>query len=1361
MKKYLLYAIAFFLWGQMATAQADLELVTGSLTASPASIHVGITLDITFSVQNVGDATSGKTIIGLYLSTTEDISVGGKFLGNISFESLAAGELSSHIQCKFPVPYTITNSDDYKLIVKINPYETLTEKTFSNNTAITPVHIDASPWAAQNLPYPIIFVHGYKSDNKTWDDLINSMKNYFGWSSGGNMNFCLNYDRNLSTSNSKTDFKDFTDISTLNANDYYTVNFNVNYNGVPYTNAVINESNQSGIAKQGLAISEAIKHVLAVTHRDKVILVCHSMGGLAAREYLQNPALWKDPNINHHVAKLVTIGTPHGGTNVSDFGEDLTLYADMYSEAIRDLRTSYLVGNAGVYLFGGVEDLNYMYDHLNPLCCDFYNADVNCNGVVGELIVGLNQKDIRQDLSYSCLIGEGNLLMGNWRDGIVGTYQANINNYLSVGADTFILKQPSTSINPFWHIELTSQFSPILKGIDEPNSWISAYEVKPGTLTYGLITEQSKGNAQTKDFDTYLVNLPASGALTVQLYNIQLTQFSVQVYNSSKTPVGNIIYSNGKSNMNVTIPSLSKGKYYVVFSASPSSVSWSYPYAFQLTYTASIPSFCSGTTNLTAATGTFSDGSGTNNYNNNSDCKWKIQPSGATSITLNFSAFSVNDPNDTVYVYDGGTTTSALLGKWTGNSIPASVTSTGGTLLVRFSTDAANTSAGWTADYTAVVVPVYCNGTTTLTTSSGSFSDGSGTDDYGNNSHCSWLINPPGSYAVTLNFTAFNTEAGNDVVNIYDGSDNTADLLGSFSGNTIPASITSSGGSLFVEFVSNASVTNSGWSADFTSVIPEPVEGIVSYEYWFDDDYMNAVPTPVKPQIDFQLKTDIPATELPEGLHSFHIRFLDHKDRWSSTESSFLYKPRDYYSGAAQYEYWFDDDYLNKISADRANTNHLVLLDSFATTGLNTGLHVFHIRFKLDGKQWSSVNSSFFYKQNTSLGKLINYQYWIDNNEQDAVSNSVTETDYLDLIKNIDLGETTKGLHVFNIRFKNTNGTWSSISSSFFYNTSLLDNKIVKYRYWFDTAFAALNTITLTTPVSPYELLKDVCIADLRLGSHIFNIQFLDSAKTWSSIVSDTFYKASTSGSTVTTNGSATFCEGGNITLTASSCNNCTYKWSNGSTLQSIVVLQSGNYYVKIDYGNDCIQISDTIKVTVNTTPSQPGLINGNTSVTTGQTLAYNIANVSGAESYLWYLTGGGNITGGQNTNSINVNWLNGGNYTLSVKAINSCGQSNSQSLGINVSFPTGFINLDDQFQIRINPNPSTRDFYLKVEGAQNKRIAVCVMNLLGQEIFCTNNQSATNSYTELIDLKNVVNGIYYVKIIIDKKIYIRKIIKL
>ena len=59
-----------------------------------------------------------------------------------------------------------------------------------------------------------------------------------------------------------------------------------------------------------------------LTNKDKVILFGHSMGGLCAREYLQNSSNWQTDG-SHHVAKLITRGTPHGGFAGSDIIADI------------------------------------------------------------------------------------------------------------------------------------------------------------------------------------------------------------------------------------------------------------------------------------------------------------------------------------------------------------------------------------------------------------------------------------------------------------------------------------------------------------------------------------------------------------------------------------------------------------------------------------------------------------------------------------------------------------------------------------------------------------------------------------------------------------------------------------------------------------------------------------------------------------------------------------------------------------------------------------------------------------------------------------------------------------------------------
>jgi RHS repeat-associated protein len=81
--------------------------------------------------------------------------------------------------------------------------------------------------------------------------------------------------------------------------------------------------------------------------------------------------------------------------------------------------------------------------------------------------------------------------------------------------------------------------------------------------------------------------------------------------------------------------------------------------------------------------------------------------------------------------------------------------------------------------------------------------------------------------------------------------------------------------------------------------------------------------------------------------------------------------------------------------------------------------------------------------------------------------------------------------------------------------------------------------------------------------------------------------------------------------------------------------------------------VSPNFPVTVNTAPSQPGTISGQTTVCSGSTYTYSISPVSGATSYTWTIPTG--ATGSSTTNSINVTFgSSAGN--ISVTANNSAG---------------------------------------------------------------------------------------------------------
>jgi len=112
----------------------------------------------------------------------------------------------------------------------------------------------------------------------------------------------------------------------------------------------------------------------------------------------------------------------------------------------------------------------------------------------------------------------------------------------------------------------------------------------------------------------------------------------------------------------------------------------------------------------------------------------------------------------------------------------------------------------------------FCSGITSLTSQSGGFSDGSGLDDYGNNSQCEWRITPPNATSISLEFTSFNVENGYDYVYIYDGIGNNANLIGTFTGTSLPNTISSTTGIMVVKFESDVSVVLAGFDANYSSI---------------------------------------------------------------------------------------------------------------------------------------------------------------------------------------------------------------------------------------------------------------------------------------------------------------------------------------------------------------------------------------------------------------------------------------------------------------------------------------------------------------------------------------------------------------
>jgi len=121
------------------------------------------------------------------------------------------------------------------------------------------------------------------------------------------------------------------------------------------------------------------------------------------------------------------------------------------------------------------------------------------------------------------------------------------------------------------------------------------------------------------------------------------------------------------------------------------------------TTTEPIPDPCSAATqpiDLSGPSGTISSKNFPSNYDNDLNCQWRItSPNPLGNVTIDFDNFSTDQCCDIVYIYDGDSDKAPLIGTFV-DVYPESRTSTQRYLYVKFVTDEANVSTGWSATYT-------------------------------------------------------------------------------------------------------------------------------------------------------------------------------------------------------------------------------------------------------------------------------------------------------------------------------------------------------------------------------------------------------------------------------------------------------------------------------------------------------------------------------------------------------------------------------------------------------------------------------------------------------------------------------------
>ncbi len=166
--------------------------------------------------------------------------------------------------------------------------------------------------------------------------------------------------------------------------------------------------------------------------------------------------------------------------------------------------------------------------------------------------------------------------------------------------------------------------------------------------------------------------------------------------------------------------------------------------------------------------------------------------------------------------------------------------------------------------------PVYCDGQKQLANLEGCLEDGSGPlNNYLSGGTCEWLIQPNDTVSY-IEFNLLNCKlAPDDELIVYDGLDDSADVLASFTGENTAQSFESNGGSVLVRFVTEGTESDEGWMLSYAAVKPDfcSVISYVTDSSAIISDGSNAYPYHENTYCNWFIT--------PEGAENIRIEFLE------------------------------------------------------------------------------------------------------------------------------------------------------------------------------------------------------------------------------------------------------------------------------------------------------------------------------------------------------------------------------------------------------------------------------------------------------------------------------------------------------
>lgn len=214
--------------------------------------------------------------------------------------------------------------------------------------------------------------------------------------------------------------------------------------------------------------------------------------------------------------------------------------------------------------------------------------------------------------------------------------------------------------------------------------------------TYTITLTDGAGCEIVQDIDVNGTLVLASSSITGDLCGAGVGAIDIEI---SGGTTYTYVWSNGETTEDII--NLTTGTYSVVVT---SFEGCTYSDSFVVGNDPTCNEMCLDTYSAAGAGKIFDSGGSNNNYQNNENCSFLIEPFCAESITLSFVEFRLENNVDFLSVYEGIDNTGTLIGSYTGTNTPSNITINSGAMFLEYSTDISNTDTGFEADWTSVQI---------------------------------------------------------------------------------------------------------------------------------------------------------------------------------------------------------------------------------------------------------------------------------------------------------------------------------------------------------------------------------------------------------------------------------------------------------------------------------------------------------------------------------------------------------------------------------------------------------------------------------------------------------------------------------